>query len=72
MFLNLIYLVLEIDAADGGRGHLDLSEPAMKHLCSLLQRHVSAFLQGLRRNEVPDVVLGKLGATRRLPWEAVL
>jgi hypothetical protein len=44
----------------------------VEHLCSLTQRHVSTFLQGLSRNEVADVVLGKLGATRRLPWEAVL
>ena len=65
-------LVPQVDAVDGGRGHLDLFEPAMDNLCSLLQIHVRTFLQSLRRNEVADVVLEKFGATRSLPWEALL
>ncbi len=54
--------VFEVDATDGCRGDLHLTEPSVEQLSALGQRKMGAFLQGLSGDKVTDVARRELRA----------
>jgi len=64
-------LVLQVDATDGGRGHLSFSEVAMEKVRPLDKGQVGGLLQGRRGDQVAHLLLGELRPPQQLDLEPV-